>query len=189
MPARHGAVYEWQTGLATQCFDWAEETGHWDPVYGFVVTHKPHQLCVDLMDQQNSGGRPTGSPDLGEPIGPNVAPAGPQNVTSIMSADEQEAENEKDEAICRSLPTVEQRVMCWASAEERRAARVRGRPLPPLITRRESIVAPKESVNPWVIGGVFAGGGAAVLCALAEPCGAVALGAIGIGGVGLIGAQ
>jgi hypothetical protein len=39
-----------------------------------------------------------------------------------------------DEAICRSLPRRDVRERCWASANERFGACLKGKPLPPLIT-------------------------------------------------------
>ncbi|NIJ20938.1 RHS repeat-associated protein [Sphingomonas naasensis] len=119
-------------------------------------------------------------------------PQNRQSMTAKMSEDEQEAENEKDEAICRSLPTVGQRGRCWASAGDRRGARADGRPLPPLVTWRTSVPGPTlprpSAPNPWVTGGLILGG-AGVVCVIVEPCGAAALGVLGLGSLGLLGAQ
>ena len=51
---------------------------------------------------------------------------------------EDEEAAERDEAICRSLRDPAVRRRCWESANERRGARVRGKPLPALVTRKES---------------------------------------------------
>jgi hypothetical protein len=45
-----------------------------------------------------------------------------------------EQQAQSDEAICRSLPRRDMRERCWASANERFGACVKGKPLPPLIT-------------------------------------------------------
>ncbi len=75
---------------------------------------------------------------------------------------------------------------CFSSANERDFARRWNRPLPPLITW--SLAAPNlpsVSRNPFAVGG-FVLGGAAVLCAIAEPCGAAVAGGLGLGGVGVL---
>jgi hypothetical protein len=65
-----------------------------------------------------------------------------------MPEDEQEAENEKDEAICRNLKSG----ACWESAAKRRGARAAGHPLPPLNTGRRNDNSANDAAAAAVVG-------------------------------------
>lgn len=129
---------------------------------------------------------------------PNIEPGGgsggsPQNnqhaATPGQETPDTEDENEKDIAICNSLRDAGARSRCFESANARDYARRWNRPLPPLITWRTAApgVQPRAP-NPWAVGGVLAVGGA-VACAIAEPCGAAVVGALGLGGLGILATQ
>ncbi len=95
-----------------------------------------------------------------------------------MSEAEREKAREADYKICRLVNTR----ACWASAAERDAARATGRPIPPLQTGVR---------DNWSGRDLLRGAGAAaivggIICILAEPCGAVVLGGLTIGGSAVI---
>jgi RHS repeat-associated protein len=119
-------------------------------------------------------------------------PKNGQSMSSNMSDDDRDRAAEDDYAVCRSLSSAAAKARCWASAADRDGARAAGRPVPPLVTGRTFVPvppAPRASApNPWVTGGVFVGG-AALVCAVVEPCGAAALGVLGLGSLGLLGIQ
>ena len=91
-----------------------------------------------------------------------------------MSDEEREAAREADERICRMVRTRE----CWASVAERDAARVSGRPIPPLRTGVRSGWSGRDIVAG--VGVVAVVGG--LICLLLEPCGAIVAGVLTIGG-------
>jgi len=74
-----------------------------------------------------------------------VAHVRPQSASNISEEDRDRAA-ENDYKICRSLRSSAARSRCWASAADRDAARVSGRPVPPLITERE--IAPPTAPIP-----------------------------------------
>lgn len=91
-----------------------------------------------------------------------------------MSEEEQERAAEEDYKICRIVRTRE----CWESAAERRAARVRGLPVPPLRTGVKGSWSGRDVAAG--VGAVVIIGG--VICLLAEPCGALVGGTAVLGG-------
>jgi RHS repeat-associated protein len=115
----------------------------------------------------------------GAGLGPNVASIR----FAKMPEDEQEAENQKDEAICRMIGTRE----CWESAAVRRARRAAGQSVPPPALQ----TGVKESWHDRNLGndvGAAALIGAAA-CVLAEPCGAAVAAALGFGGLVVVATQ
>ena len=110
-------------------------------------------------------------------------------VTPGQETPDTEEENKKDIAICNSLSNAGARSRCFESANARDYARRWNRPIPPLITWRTAApgVQPRTP-NPWAVGGVLAVGGA-IACAIAEPCGAAVVGALGLGGLGILATQ
>jgi hypothetical protein len=91
-----------------------------------------------------------------------------------MSEEEREKAAEADERICRMVNTRE----CWASAAERDAARVSGRPVPPLRTGAKGSWSSRDIMTGLGAVGVIGG----VICVIAEPCGAAVAGALTLGG-------
>jgi RHS repeat-associated protein len=69
----------------------------------------------------------------------------PQSASNISEEDRDRAA-EEDYEICRSLRNAAARGRCWASAADRDAARVAGRPVSPLVTERE--IAPPPAPIP-----------------------------------------
>ena len=64
----------------------------------------------------------------------------PQNIFRI-SEEYRDRAAEADYKICRSLGSAAARRRCWASAADRDAARVSGRPVPPLVTESKFLLS------------------------------------------------
>lgn len=95
-----------------------------------------------------------------------------------MSEEERDKAAKEDEKICSIVKTAQ----CWASAAERDAARVAGRPVPPLQTGvRGNWSAQNMGLG---LGGLAIVGG--VVCVILEPCGAAVAAGLGIGGTAVI---
>ena len=105
---------------------------------------------------------------------PHVRPKNTQTHAAKMSEEEREKAAEADYRICRMVNTRE----CWASAAERDAARVAGRPVPPLQTGVKGSWSGRDVATDVGILGIAG----AVACALAEPCGAAVAAALTFGG-------
>ena len=95
----------------------------------------------------------------------------------------------RETALCRTLSDAGARSRCFGSAELREARRRAGiseGALPPLITWRQAAPTTSSSGIDWryVAGGALVVGG--VICAIAEPCGAVVAGGLTLGGAGAL---
>lgn len=139
-------------------------------------SHRPKINDDSTGGSAHQGARTTGFSGRGGGIGTGYSPK-PQSgqvYAAKMSEEEQESAADEDDKICRMVGTRE----CWESAAERRAARARGRPVPPLRTGVK---------GSWSGRNIAAGAGAVaiiggVICLLAEPCGAVVGGSAVLGG-------
>lgn len=102
--------------------------------------------------------------------------------------DEFEEERKIDMNVCRSLKGPAVRSACFQSANARDFARRNNRPLPPLITNLSVQHGPEGRLTTggkFAIGGLVVGG-AGVVCAIAEPCGAIVGAAVGVGALGAL---
>jgi len=111
------------------------------------------------------------------------APLNRQEISAKMSEEEQEAENEKDESLCRIVKTR----ACWASAAERRGRRAAGKSVPP--PSLQTGIRPTWSTQDIVTGAGVIGILGGLICIVAEPCGAAVATGLGLAGASTLIAQ